>query len=98
MTAKKTRKLNKRRLLTVTCIALLAYFGVLVIQQEIELHSIEQQKQELQQQIEEAQAEGNAYRSAIEKVESETYVEREARDKLGLVKDGELQFIAKPED
>lgn len=98
MAATKTRKLNRRRLLTIACIAMLAYIGVLFIQQEVELHSIEQQKQELQQQIEQVQAEGKAYWSAIEKAGSESYVEQEARDKLGLVKDGELQFIAKPED
>jgi len=77
---------------------MLAYIGVLFIQQEVELHSIEQQKQEMQQQIEQVQAEGKSYQTAIEKADSDSYVEQEARDKLGLVKDGELQFIAKPED
>jgi len=82
----------------IACIAMLAYIGILFIQQESELHAIEQQKLELQEQIEQTQAEGESYQSAIDKAESDSYVEQEARDKLGLIKDGELQFIAKPEE
>jgi len=95
---KRTRKLNKRRLLTITCIALLVYIGVLLLQQEGMLHSLDQQKQDIQKEIETVKVEGKEFESAIDYTESDSFVEQEARDKLGLVKDGELQFVVKPED
>ena len=98
MALKRIRKLNKKRLLTITCVALLVYIGVVLIVQEDKLHALDAQKQEIRAQIEEIQDEGREYESAIEYAESEGYVEQEARDKLGMVKEGELQFIAKPQD
>lgn len=94
----RNRKLNKRRLLTIACIALLVYIGVMFIVQEDKLHALDQQKQEIQTQIKEVQAEGREYESAIDYAGSDGFVEKEARDKLGMVKENELQFVAKPED
>lgn len=96
--AKKTRKLNKKRLLTIACAVLLVYLGVTMISQECLLHSLGQQKQEIKKEIETVKAQGDEYKSTTENSSSADFVEKEARDKLGMVKDNELQFIVKPQE
>ncbi|MFZ5975628.1 MAG: FtsB family cell division protein [Bacillota bacterium] len=98
MAAKRTKKLNKRRLLKIACVALLVYIGVLLLQQEGMLHALDQEKQQIQKEIETVKAEGKEYQNAIDYADSESFVEKEARDKLGMIKDGELQFIVKPKE
>jgi len=90
MTGLLKRRMNKKRLLTVLCIVLLLYIVVLFLQQESTLASLRLEKEQLKTQISQTKAEGETYKKALQK-----YIEKEARDKLGMIKEGELQFKKK---
>jgi cell division protein FtsB len=92
MTGLLKRRINKKRMLTVLCIVLLLYIVVLFLQQESTFASLRLKEEELKTQISQTKAEGEAYRKVLQETGSDKYIEQEARDKLGMIKEGELQF------
>lgn len=51
------------------------------------------QETEIKAQIEEAKKENDRLREELEKIQSDEYLEKLAREKLGLVKPGEIPFV-----
>ncbi|NLI60357.1 MAG: septum formation initiator family protein [Clostridiales bacterium] len=92
---KRKRYVLKTRMKVFLALLFLGYFGIILIKQEIKMddqaHKIEHLKEEIAQ-TEEMNAE---LERLIQYTESEEYIEKVARERLGWVKKGEIIFIEK---
>lgn len=57
------------------------------------LHAMQQDLQRIQQQVEELQRKNAQLRDQLKLVQSDSYIEQKAREKLGLVKPGETKIV-----
>lgn len=73
----------------------LAYAGYIVISQEIGMAEMRKAKAQLEEQIKAVQQQDEDINSAIENTKTNEYIENTAREKLGLVKEGEIKFVEK---
>lgn len=97
---KKRRKLKPKLKGPGLVIGLLLLFALYSFGgQLVESHNVQQEIQKIQQEMEELQKKNEELRSQVKKLESEAWVERVAREKLGLVKPGEKLILeVKPND
>ena len=73
----------------------LGYFGITVLKQEIKLNEQRDEILHLKEQIAETEEVNGDLERLIEYTESDEYIERVARERLGWVKKGEIIFIEK---
>lgn len=68
-------------------------YGVYVFAaQEIRVHGLKVQEAQIQAQIRELQQTNESLREQIKTAQTDAYVEKVAREQLGLVKDGEIPY------
>jgi cell division protein FtsB len=77
----------------VIIIAFVIYASVTLVGQQITLRRMEAKKADLTKQVEQAKKETDNYKKTLKSVSTDTYAEKIARDKLGLVKDGDIIYV-----
>lgn len=85
------RKLSWFRLLLVI---LIAYFGYVGFNQQIHLNDIEREKELAGLRVEEGQKINKELAEEKNRLKQAGYVEKIAREELGLVKPGEMPYIS----
>lgn len=91
---KKRKKLNTRRLLKVVLFfGIMVYIGISLINQSYTLARVNQEKENLIKQIEEQQIKQNKIEATKQEYNSDEYIERIAREKLGFVRMNEIIFV-----
>ena len=92
---KKKRYVVKPRLKIFLALLALGYFGFSLLKQEIKLNQQNEEIQGLREQIAQTEDTNAELERLIQFTESEEYIEKVARERLGWVKKGEIIFIEK---
>ncbi len=92
---KKKRYVVKPRLKIFLALLALGYFGLSLLKQEIKLNQQNEEIQGLREQIAQTEDTNAELERLIQFTESEEYIEKVARERLGWVKKGEIIFIEK---
>lgn len=91
---KNVKKTNAKKLLKLGMVMVVCvYVAVVFVQQRITLSKCDKLAEEYQAKISEAQLEKRRLEDELKKAGTDEYLERVARDKLGLVKANERVFI-----
>jgi len=77
-------------------IVFILYAGYLIITQELKILELKAEVIRIRQQIELYEARNNLLSQVIENLKSDEYVEKIAREELGLIKEGEIPYLAIP--
>ncbi len=73
----------------------ICYFSVIFVKQEIKIRQQHAKADALRQQIAEMQSKNRELQRLIQYTQSDEYIEKVARERLGWVKEGEIKFIEK---
>lgn len=73
---------------------MIAYFGYIGIQQHVHISNIEQNRSMVDLKIVESQKLNEALKAEKDKLQQAAYIEKVAREELGLVKPGEVPYIS----
>ncbi|TZE81099.1 cell division protein FtsL [Calorimonas adulescens] len=73
--------------------AFILYTSITVINQQMTIRQLELRKAELNTQIVEAKNENKRLQQELKEASSDSYVEKVAREKLNLVKDGDIIYV-----
>lgn len=73
---------------------LIGYLGCLIIKQEMYLSEINQQTTSVQKQLDDATEQNKNLKIEKENLQKPEYIERVARDELGMTKPGEVPYIS----
>ncbi len=95
-TALKKRRVfrfSRSRLPLLVFLFLLGYLAVTFTLQFHRLSALRQEVQQVQMQVAELQAKNAELREQLKRVQSDSYLEQMAREKLGLVRPGEARII-----
>jgi cell division protein FtsB len=92
---KKKRYVVKPRLKIFLALLALGYFGLSLLKQEIKINQQNERIHDLREQIVQAEDTTAELERLIQYAESEEYMEKVARERLGWVKKGEIIFIEK---
>ena len=92
---KKKRYVVKPRLKIFLALLALGYFGLSLLKQEIKINQQNERIHDLREQIVQAEDTTAELERLIQYTESEEYIEKVARERLGWVKKGEIIFIEK---
>ena len=84
---------KKRRLFVLLYAAVLVYAGYIVFQQQMYLKQMRDQKAEIMQKTNVTQQLAEQTQNEISVSDTDEYIERFAREKLGLVKRDEQVFV-----
>lgn len=95
---KKKRYTLRLRTKIFLALLFLGYFGITMLKQEIKLNEQKEEIQHLKEQIAETEEVNAELERLIEYTESEEFIEKVARERLGWVKKGEIIFIEKKKD
>ena len=95
---KKKRYTLRLRTKIFLALLFLGYFGITILKQEIKLNEQKAEILHLQEQIAETEEVNAELERLIEYTESEEFIEKVARERLGWVKKGEIIFIEKKND
>lgn len=88
---KSKRRFSWFRLLLV---GMVAYFGYISYQQQMNLNEIYQEQESVGTRLAEAQQVNDALHAEKDKLLDREYIEKVAREELGLVKPGEMPYIS----
>lgn len=91
--ARAKRRFNLSRLPAVLFLVLLSYLLILVGAQFIRLHALERGVVQAEQDLKRIKVQNAALWERVRLLESDAYVESLAREKLGLVKPGEVPVV-----
>lgn len=95
MKVKKKRKIGlKFKLILLACF--LAYAGFAIFTQQANINALQKEKQQLNQQFEQAEADLNRLQHQSKYMDTDSYAEDAAREKFGLTYEGEM--ILEPEE
>src|SRR3972149_4037065 len=86
-------RLNPRQIVLLLAVPLLFYLAALTASKAVETYQLNQQAEQLRQQIADLQARYEELEQTKHYVESPTYVEKVAREELGLLKYGDHAVI-----
>ncbi len=86
------RRPSKRFFAIIIAIGLI-YTGYVVMNQELEMDKLRKTKAEMQLQVDAVKAREDETLRQIDNAQTQEYQEDVARDKLGLVKPGEIKFL-----
>jgi cell division protein DivIC len=81
------------RVVIILAIPLLAYLGVSTARKALEVYQLRQQAGQIQQEIDRLEARNVELRRQIEYLKSSEYLEKAAREELGLVKEGDVPVV-----
>ena len=73
---------------------LIGYLSCLIINQEMYLSEINQQTNSAQKQLDDAKEQNKNLKIEKENLQKPEYIERVARDELGMTKPGEVPYIS----
>lgn len=85
--------MNKKKILRLLIFALGIYLIISLVQQIFSLWRAEERIKIAQKKVEEAREENEDLAEELKYVQSEEFVEKEARDKLGMGKEGETIVV-----
>ncbi|HOV80316.1 MAG TPA: septum formation initiator family protein [Bacillota bacterium] len=94
---KKKFRLSKGRLPALIALLILMYLAASFGNQFSRISSLQREIENIQQQVNELQQKNAALRQELQMVQSDSYIEKIAREKLGLVKPGETRVVPVPE-
>ncbi len=86
-------KQGKRKLSRVLWTIAILYVGYVLVQQQIRLHDLRVEEKEVTAEIEQAQAENKELTHVMDIMDTDEYIEKVARQKLGFVKPDEQVFV-----
>jgi len=97
MAAENKRRGKGHRLdwFVVVVLCVLGYFAYTMIDQQIHLNELDRDYIAAQQRLETAQRENAALKELKENLDDPVYIEKTAREELGMTHEGELPYIAK---
>lgn len=75
-------------------VLLIGYLGCLIVRQEMYLSEINQQTIASQKQLDDAMEQNKNLKTEKENLQKPEYIERVARDDLGMTKPGEVPYIS----
>lgn len=88
------KKPNKKiRVRHIFLIALALYIGYTLVYQHMAIRQARSDEAVVREQIRKLQEENERINAQIEMMQSDQYIEKLAREKLGLVKPGEVMFV-----
>ncbi len=93
----RTRWRMKPRLKLLIFAAIFLYVGTVLVQQEFKMREQLKEKAALLEKMEETREINEELRYKLEYMETDEYVEKAARERLGWIKEGEIKFIEKKE-
>jgi len=74
---------------------ILAFFGSIFISQQITIKGLNDKYKQYEEQLSRLQEKNAKLTSQLEQTQTDDYIEKMAREKLGLIKPGEILFIDK---
>lgn len=83
-----------RPLIIVVLTILLVSSIIVFVRQQAYRTELDEQKKRLMDQLEELERESSNLKKQLDSVDSDTFIERVARDQLGMVRPGEIVFEA----
>lgn len=72
---------------------ILAFFGLIFIKQQITIEKLHDKQNQYEEQLSHLQERNAKLTSQLEQTQSDDYIVKMAREKLGLIKRGEILFI-----
>lgn len=91
--ARKSFSISRSRLPAVVLSLLLVYLVVSFCTQFSKLSTMQRDVRNIQQQVQEMQQKNAALREELRLAQSDAYIEKTAREKIGLVKPGETRVV-----
>lgn len=93
------KTLDKQRLfVTLGILALVFFFGISLLRNIAAVSGAKRTIEERRQAVEELKKENERLRVVLEETNSEEFIEKQIRDKLGLAKEGELVIVLPDEE
>lgn len=86
-------KKRKKAVLTGLFLLFVGYIAAILLNQQMQLGYIKSQKQQISQQIEALKEENKLLEQQIKLANTDQYIEKAAREQLGMVKDGEVRYV-----
>lgn len=94
VTEKKKRVFSVKRLLKFCCLLFVCLYTVVVlVKQQVSLTRCNAVSEEYKAKISEAKLENSKLKEELDKADTDEYLERMAREKLGMVKANERVFV-----
>lgn len=90
---RKAFNLSRSKLPTLVVVLLLSYLAISFGSQFGRLSSMQRDVQNIQQQVQEMQQKNASLREELHLVQSDAYIQKTAREKLGLIKPGETRVV-----
>ncbi|MBB5335442.1 FtsB family cell division protein [Pectinatus brassicae] len=87
----KKRQLN---IFTVVFIAIIAYFSYIAINQQMYISNVSSEYQIAQQKYDKVMQENQKLKAEKDALQNPKYIEKIARDELGMTKKGEIPYVA----
>lgn len=94
---KKSFSLSRSRLPLMVAVLLMGYLAVSFSSQFGKLSSMQREISSIEQQVQELKEKNASLRQELQLVQSDAFIEKTAREKLGLVKPGETRVVPVPE-
>jgi cell division protein FtsB len=95
--ARKSFSISRSRLPVVALSLLLVYLVISFCSQFSKLYIMQRDVQNIKQQVQEMQQKNAALREELRLAQSDAYIEKTAREKIGLIKPGETRIVTVPE-
>ncbi|MDF9409225.1 septum formation initiator family protein [Pelotomaculum isophthalicicum JI] len=92
-----TFKLSRSKLPTLVVMLLLVYLAFTFGSQFSSLASMQRDVGNIEQQVQELKQKNEDLRNELQHVQSDSFIEKTAREKLGLIKAGETRVVPVPE-
>ncbi|QCX33756.1 septum formation initiator family protein [Caloramator sp. E03] len=87
------RRIDMKRRELVIIICILVFFGAIFIKQQIIINRLNREYKQFDDQLSKIKMQNEQLSEQFNIMKREDYIEKLARDKLGLVKPGEILFI-----
>ena len=93
----KPQKKKKVDIITLSIIGILIWIGISTsfafIEQQMEISLLKERKQTLETQMKKEEKELKKVKVALDKMDTLEFIEKQAREKLGMIKPGETVYI-----
>ena len=95
MGKQENRKISGRRLdwFVVLMVGIVGYFSYMMVSQHFYLNSVNQDYDAAQQRLQSAQQENDALQQEKAQLNDPAYIEKIAREELGMTRQGEMPYI-----
>ncbi len=90
----KSRKSKKRfKLRHLLASIFVLYIVCILVSQQIAIKEASRKEEDIKSRIEQLKEENESIKTELERTKDEEYIEKLAREKLGMIKPGEIMFI-----